>query len=337
MDLSIIIVNWNNRKYLRDCLASIFENTKVISFEVIVVDNHSWDGSAEMVKDQFPNTRLIANDVNTFFARGNNMGWQIACGDHVAFLNPDTIVHRDVFEKSIRYLRNHADVGAVSCKFRNPDGSFQREYYRRFPRLSTVFFCFTLLGILIDKILLKGKYESIYYYLDKDFNDIERIDQAGATFLVMRRDVIERIGVFDEDFPMFFNDVDLCKRIWRSGLEIHLLNEIAITHYGGKGIKQFGFAAKWYFVLGCYRYFRKHHGIGPARLVIVLLFINLPAVLAVAVVRIISEYVFNAKKYGIWKANKKAFRLILKKVNPTEETKDLMNVWFTSKNIGNHS
>lgn len=321
MELSIIIVNWNTKNYLRDCLISIFENIKKVSFEVIVVDNKSSDGSAEMVRSEFPSVRLIASDVNTGFARGNNIGYEISNGDYIAFLNPDTIVYPNTYETAVAYLITNPPVGAISCKFINPDGSFQREYYRRFPSLLTIFFCFTLFGVFIDKHFLKGKYECIYFYNDKNFDKIEKIDQPGATFIVVPRVILKKIGVFDEKFPIFFNDVDLCKRIWGAGYEIHFLHDITITHYGGKGVKQLGGAVHKHFFIGCYRYFRKYHGIAPAFLVSTLLLTNILPLIAVSVVNIISEYISNVKEHGMIKTNKKAVRFIVKNIRPMKEKK----------------
>lgn len=315
MELSIIIVNWNTKNYLSDCLVSIYENIKGVSFEVIVIDNNSSDGSSEMVKDKFPHVKLIASNVNTGFAKGNNIGYRISDGEYIAYLNPDTIIYPYTFETAVSYLRTHPKVGAVSCKFLNPDGSFQREFYRRFPNFSTVFFCFTLFGVFIDKTFLKRKYANNYFYQDKNFDKIEKIDQPGATFMVIPRSVLEKIGGFDEKFPIFFNDVDLCKRVWGAGLEIHLLNDVEITHYGGRGIRQlFWSSATQYFMVGCYRYFRKHHGIFLALLVIFLLLLNPLVVFCFQAVKYLFKYVLSIKKYGMLKANKKAFEFILKNI-----------------------
>lgn len=321
MELSIIIVNWNTRDYLKDCLKSILENIKDVSFEVIVVDNNSSDGSSDMVKNEFPHVKLVASDVNTCFAKGNNIGYEISDGDYIAFLNPDTIIYPDTYETAVEYLRTNPQVGAISCKFMNPDGSFQREYYRRFPSLSIIFFYFTLLGRAIDNFFLKKKYENIYFYNDKKFDKIEKIDQPGATFMVVPRVILGGIGVFDENFPLLFNDVDLCIRIWEAGFEIHLLPYIAITHYGGRGVKQLGWAVHKHFFVGCYHYFRKHHGIAPALIVSTLLLTNILPLVAVSVVNIISEYISNVKNYGMIKTNKKAVRFIVKNTRFMKEKK----------------
>jgi GT2 family glycosyltransferase len=294
------------------CLDSIFENSKETPFEVIVVDNNSSDSSVEMVKKNFPHVKLIVNNKNTGFARGNNIGYELSLGQYVAFLNPDTIIYPNTFKTAVEYLRTHSDVGAVSCKFLNPDGSFQREYYHRFPRLSTVLFCFTIIGSRFDKNILKSKYENIYFYKDKDFSKAEKIDQPGATFIVIPKFILLKVGVFDEKFPIFFNDVDLCKRIWDAGYEIHVLNEIAITHYGGKGVQQMGeLVTHRKFSMGCFRYFRKHHGIAQSVFVAVCLLTNL---LFLHGLVIFTEYFFSIKEFGIVRTNMRAVRFIIRNI-----------------------
>ena len=277
MKLSIVIVNWNTISYLRDCLASIFENTTRLPFEVIVVDNASHDGSAEMVSREFPLTKLKANTLNTGFAKGNNIGYATAGGDYIAILNPDTIVHPNVFAESVSYLQSHPEVGIVTCKLLNPDGTLQRGYYRRFPNLSTVFFCFTIVGSCFDRLLLRSRWNNKYFYEDKRFDTIEQIDQTGGTFMLISKAVVECTGLFDEQFPIFFNDVDLCKRIWQAGLEIHFLPHIAITHYGGRSVRQLGgWTAYKHLSIGCFHYFKKHHGLAKTAIVLLFFSLNLP-------------------------------------------------------------
>jgi GT2 family glycosyltransferase len=316
-------------------LSSIFENVKGISFEVIVVDNNSSDGSAEMVKNEFPLTNLVASDVNHYYAKGNNIGYKISKGNYIGFLNPDTIIYPNTFRAAVEYLRTHPDVGAVSCKFLNPDGSFQREYYRPFPKLSTVLFCLTSIGHLFDKNILKSKYENIYSYKDKSFNKVEKIDQPGATFIVIPRFILLKVGVFDERFPIFFNDVDLFKRIWEAGYEIHVLNDITITHYAGKGVQQIGeLAIHREFDVDCYRYFKKHHGIAQSVFIAVCLLTNFlfPVIIVFtykSIFRyfkrqfksifqyglvIFMEYFASVKEFGITRTNMRAARFIIRNV-----------------------
>ena len=261
MDLSILIVNWQTKAFLEDCLQSIYSSVKNISLEVIVVDNNSGDGSAEMVRKCFPETRLIENKENAGFARGNNQAYAVSKGRVIGLLNPDTIVYPGTFEKMVYYLNTHDGVGAVSCKFLNPDGTFQREFYRRFPSVSTIFFRYTYIGQRINQRIFHDKALDTYFYKDKTFTETETIAQPGATCLFMRRSLIDKSGLFDEQFPILFNDVDLCKRIWKEGYEIHVLADARITHYGGANIKQLPKDELAQIAhRGIYRYFKKHHG-----------------------------------------------------------------------------
>jgi GT2 family glycosyltransferase len=143
--------------------------------------------------------------------------------------------------------------------------------------------------------VLKSKYEHIYFYNDKDFNKVEKIDQPGATFIIIPKFILSKVGVFDERLPIFFNDVDLCKRIWKAGYEIHVLNDIAITHYVGKGIQQMGeLLTRKKFSMGCYRYFRKHYGIAQSVFVAGCLLSNLLFLYALEVWRSLKKVSFNA-------------------------------------------
>src|SRR3972149_5340490 len=157
MDLSILIVNWKTKAFLEECLQSIYSSVKNISFEVIVVDNNSSDGSAEMVRKSFPEARLIENKENAGFARGNNQAYAVSKGRVIGLLNPDTIVYPGTFEKMVDYLNTHDGVGAVSCKLLNPDGTLQRELYRRFPSVVTIFFRYTYIGQRINHRIFRDR------------------------------------------------------------------------------------------------------------------------------------------------------------------------------------
>ncbi len=268
MDLSILIVNWNTKAYLQECLQSIYSSVKSISYEVIVVDNNSGDGSTEMVRKNFPEARLIENKDNAGFARGNNQAYGVSKGKVIGLLNPDTIIYPDTFEKMVEYLNTHNGVGAVSCKFLNPDGTLQREFYRRFPTVSTIFFRYTHLGQRMNPRIFKNKVLNRFFYYDKSFKDTEVVEQPGATCLFIRRSIVEKIGLFDEQFPILFNDVDLCKRVWDEGYEIHVLADAHITHYGGANIRKLQREELTQIACdGIRNYFKKHHGLVKSWLV----------------------------------------------------------------------
>ncbi len=268
MELSILIVNWNTKAFLEECLQSIYSSVKEISFEVIVVDNNSGDGSAEMVRKSFPQARLIENRGNAGFARGNNQAYAVSKGRVIGMLNPDTIVYPGTFEKMVDYLDTHDRVGAVSCKLLNPDGTLQRELYRRFPSVFTIFFRYTYIGQRMNQRIFRDRALDSFFYYDKTFADTEVIAQPGASCLFMKRSLIEKIGLFDEQFPILFNDVDLCKRIWKVGYEIHVLADAHITHYGGTNIKTLPKDELAQIAhSGIFRYFKKNHGLAQAILI----------------------------------------------------------------------
>lgn len=260
--LSIIIVNWNTKDYLKGCLRSVFDSIDRLNFEIIVVDNGSRDDSVEMIKKDFQQVVLIENKNNIGFAKANNQGYEIARGEIIALLNPDTIVYPKVFDRVVEYLTNNPFAGAVSCKLLNPDGSFQRNF-RRFPDFYIAFLWYPVTMRIFDRYIRNRRIEEYYFYSDKDFNKIEKVEQPDGSFIVLRRDVIKRVGLFDEHFPIFFNDVDLCKRIWDAGYEIHALPDIYITHYKGSAVKTL---PKIYFYwltnYSLYKYIKKHFGKG---------------------------------------------------------------------------
>jgi len=275
IDLSICIVNWNTELYLKQCLEAIYQSPSSINFELIVIDNDSKDNSVNMVKDNFPQVNLIINDTNTGFAKANNQAVKLAKGNFVLLLNPDIVIYPDVFKNMVEYAYATPALGALTCRILNPDGTLQKDFYRRFPNLRTVFFYFSLLGKLLDKFLLKNKYKNRYFYSDFKFEKIEKIEQAGASCLMIPKKIIDRIGIFDERFPIYFNDVDFCKRVWESGHEIHMLPKAEAIHFGGQAVSQLPLNRNYgYFYSGLYTYFKKHHGLLKAILVKILILFN---------------------------------------------------------------
>lgn len=250
--LSIIIVNWNTEKYLKQCLEAIYEVPSRIGFEVIVVDNHSSDNSLSMLKANFPQVKLLMNDSNLGYAKANNQGVELATGNFILLLNPDSIIYPDAFEGMVKYASNRPRLGALTCRVLNPDGTFQEEFYRRFPDLNTVFFYFFYLGRISDKFFLKNKFMNHYFYRDLKFDKVEKIEQAGASCLMIPKKIIREIGLFDEIFPIYFNDVDFCKRVWSSGYEIHMLPDAKAVHFGGGAVGQLPFKKNYgYFYSAC--------------------------------------------------------------------------------------
>ncbi|MFQ5878322.1 MAG: glycosyltransferase [Acidobacteriota bacterium] len=241
VEISALVVSWNTRDLLRECLHSILAAAGGASVEVIVVDNASEDGSAAMVESEFggdPRVQLIANSENAGFARGCNQACAASRGEYLAVLNPDVVLRRLALESMVDYLRRHPEVGAVSCTLLGPDGKRQ-PMHRAFPTLGTVFFNWTRLGKRLDEHLLGRRHQRRYNREDLPRTGVSVIDQApGACFVIPRALAAEIGGLFDEGYPIFFNDVDLSRRIWESGREIHVLNAISAFHQGRASLRQ---------------------------------------------------------------------------------------------------
>jgi len=240
-ELSILVVSWNTRDLLRECLRSALASLNGLAAELIVVDNASADGSAEMVRREFadePRVRLIANSRNEGFARGNNQGYSAAGGEFVAVVNPDIVFRSPVLRDMMDHLRAHPNVGIVTCDLVGTDGVSQ-SLHRRFPSLPIVFCRWTRVGRRLDQYLLGGWVTRRYRLLDIRRAGVAVIDQAAAACLLIARSTVERIGgLFDERFPLFFNDVDLSRRVWNAGLEVRVLYDVSVVHHRGASISQ---------------------------------------------------------------------------------------------------
>ena len=260
VDLSIVILSWNVCDLLRQCLISVARdrplsaNHPPLATEIIVVDNASSDGSVEIVRTEFAEARLIVNTTNRGYTGGNNDGIAAATGRYVMILNPDTRVLDDALAALVSYADVHPDVGVVGPQLLNPDGSVQSSR-RRFPTLMTGLFESTWLEPLAPRDVLRR-----YYVLDQPDDAIQEVDWLfGACFLV-RREVIQQVGALDEDFFMYSEEMDWCRRIRQAGWKVVYLPEAQVIHYGGKSSDQVAAQRHIYFQTSKVRYFRKHHG-----------------------------------------------------------------------------
>lgn len=231
--LSIIIVSWNVRELLRKCLTSIFYQTN-IPFEVIVVDNASRDGSAAMVAKNFPRARLIRNMKNVGFGKANNQGVKLAQGEYVIFLNDDTEIKDGALDKMVAYLETHPEVGIVGARLLNSDGSLQRGTARRFPGFKVL--ATMLLGW--HSFLLKKAWLRHYYLLDEKFTADTEVDQVMGASLMTRKNLLDKLGGFDEEFWIWFEEVDLCQRYREAGYKIYVISQAEIVHHQGKSFVQ---------------------------------------------------------------------------------------------------
>ncbi|MFO0980727.1 MAG: glycosyltransferase family 2 protein [Planctomycetota bacterium] len=252
--LSIVILSWNTKDLLCACLDSIYSGPRPLPFETIVVDNGSHDGSAQAVKELFPEARVIENDRNEGYARGNNIGVRAARGEYILLLNSDTRVIGDAPEQLVAFLDDQRDYGAAGPQLLNPDGTIQRACMR-FPTLTTAFFY----GTLWERAFGPTRCIRRYYMEDFDHAHAKDVDQPpGACFMVPRR-VFDAVGLLDESLFLFFNDVDLCVRLRANGHRIRFCADAQVVHYGGQSTRRYPlFVQEW--TLNRLRYYRKHYG-----------------------------------------------------------------------------
>jgi len=267
VDLTIIIVSWNVRDLLRRCLQSISEQGKPAapgnetwlmdhgSWETIVVDNASSDGSAEMIRREFPQVRLITNDENRGFTAANNQGLALGQGRYLLLLNPDTELVGDALATMIGYLEEHPEVGALGPQLRYADGSLQSSR-RRFPTFATALVESTVVQQWwSDSRLLRR-----YYVADTPDDEIQPVDWVVGACLLVRRQAYEQVGGLDEGYFMYSEELDWCKRIKDVGWEVVYLPTATVIHHEGKSSEQVVPARHIHFQSSKVRYFRKHHG-----------------------------------------------------------------------------
>ncbi len=231
--ISILVVNWNTRDLLRACLISL--RTLELEHEVIVVDCASSDGSAAMVAREFPGVNLIASDDNLGFAAGNNRAYEVATGEWIWLLNPDTEIWDNAAQALIERLQSSDEIGAVASALIDArDGHIQRSC-RTFPTPAALWAQALGLAALFPRSRRFGFYKMGYW----NMGDARTVEQPMASSLMLRRAAIEDAGgLFDERFPIFFNDVDLCWRLWRSGRQIWFEPRSRVKHWGGASTRQ---------------------------------------------------------------------------------------------------
>lgn len=256
--LSVLVVNWNTQEVLRECLASIAQHPPQRPYEVLVLDNASHDGSAAMVRREFPSVRLIALETNTGYAAGNNRLFAEASGDLLLTLNPDTSFEDDTLEKAACAIEALPNIGALAVRLVGTDGLTQRSV-RGFP---------TLLGILGDVTGIGERFPAgalgSYRLPAFDYEREGPAPQPMGTFLLFQRRALVAVGdpgcPFDERFPIFFNEVDLLLRLSRAGWGAWYVPHLHVRHYGGVSTRQVRKSMIWESHRSLMRYLWKHHG-----------------------------------------------------------------------------
>jgi GT2 family glycosyltransferase len=251
MALSIIVVNWNTRGLLAGCLASVYAHPPKGKFEVFVVDNASTDGSVQLARESFPQVRLIENSENLGFARANNQAIRECTGRFVLLLNPDTEVQPGALETLIDFMDEQQAAGAAGARLVNPDGTLQPSCHPA-PTLSRELWRLFHLDALHPY--------ACYPMGRSDLETPHQVDVAGGACLVLRRDALRQVGLLDEDYFIFSEEVDLCHRLRQRGWEIFWVPQSVAMHHGGRSTQQVAAAMFLRLYQGKVLYFRKHHG-----------------------------------------------------------------------------
>jgi N-acetylglucosaminyl-diphospho-decaprenol L-rhamnosyltransferase len=249
--LSIIVVSWNTRDLLADCLASVYAQPPTASYEVWVVDNASADGSADMVRERFPQVKLIVNEANVGFAQANNLAIKQCGGKYVLLLNPDTVVLPDALNALVFFLDARPEAAAAGSRLLNPGGSLQTSCYPA-PTLWREWWFLLHLDALRDY----GRYPMHTWDTDKP----RPVDVLQGASLLLRKSVLDQIGFMDGDYFMYSEEVDLCRRIQRAGWRLYWVPQSQVVHYGGQSTKQMAGEMFLQLYLGKLKYFRKHNG-----------------------------------------------------------------------------
>ncbi|MBI4253275.1 glycosyltransferase [Candidatus Uhrbacteria bacterium] len=255
MKVSFVIVSWNVRELLERCLRSIFDHSADMPHEVIVIDNASVDGSSAMVAEKFGQVKLIANKENRGFAAACNQGIEHSTGEYVFLLNPDSEITKSTVSVLTAYLDMRTDVGIVAPQIQNADGSIQQSI-QRFPTP------LSQLGVLFKIRKVAPRPLANYYADDFDYTrDEQQVEQPDGAALLIRRSALETVGTFDERFFLWFDEVDLCKRVYDAGYKTVYLSRTHVVHHSGKSFAQKGILEKQrLFFTSCARYLKKHCG-----------------------------------------------------------------------------
>jgi GT2 family glycosyltransferase len=253
MKLSIVIVNWNSKQLIKECISSLIEcagdKLSTGEYEIIVIDNGSTDGSLEYLKSLQDKMKLIENYSNTGYAPACNQGMKIARGEYVLLLGSDTVLFKDTLGICIKFLDDNEEAGAVGCRLLNPDGTVQNSC-KKFPTLKNAFFTYLSLDSL------NANYDMKEFSYDKTVE----VDQIATTFLMIRKKLLEQIGYFNDSYKMLYNDVDLCKRIKLAGAKIYFLHTASLVHHGSHSTRKAGFKLRKAMYGDIYRYYKNNFG-----------------------------------------------------------------------------
>lgn len=253
MSLSVIIVSWNVKEKLKKNLDALFKSEGDFGFEVFVVDNDSKDGSVKMVKNNFPEVKLIANKENLGFSKANNQAIKQAKGDFILLLNPDMQVQEDTLDKMIKWMKENKQASVTGCKLVNEKGEIV-SHVRRFPRFLDQLAIVLKLPHIFPGVLNK------YLIKDFDYSKESKVDSIRGSFFMIRREMIENIGGLDERYFIWFEEVDYCKQVYQNGGEVWYAPFATCVDHVGQSFSQVNrMTTQRYFRDSMLKYFKKWH------------------------------------------------------------------------------
>lgn len=255
MELSVIIVSFKVRDYLKRCLLSVQNAAYNIDCEIFVVDNNSGDGSADIVRDEFPGVNLIMNKVNKGFSAANNQAIRQSSGEFILLLNPDTIVEENTFSKCIGFMKSHIDAGAIGVRMVDGEGNFLPESKRALPTPATAFFKTFGLSFLFPASAIINR----YYLPHIDSKKTSRAEVIAGAFMFVRREILIKTGLLDEDYFMYGEDIDLSYRLLKAGFNNYYFPEVQIVHYKGKSTSRNSYTDIHHFYRSMRIYSRKRN------------------------------------------------------------------------------
>ena len=257
MKLSIIIVNYNTKPYLKETLSGIFSCPPNFEFEIIVVDNHSIDGTTQMLKECFPQVKVIKNAHNVGFARANNQAIPRAKGEFVLFLNPDATPALGAIESLVNFMEQTPYVGCVGGKLLNTDGSLQLSC-RSFPTYITVFFG---RQSFFRKLFPGNPFSRGFLLSDLDYNKAQKVDWIIGACMLTKSETFSQVGYFDEQFFLFVEDLDFCYRAKKMGLDIYYFPDAVFTHVHGVSSRKYWVRTTIQHNVGMYKFFIKNYNL----------------------------------------------------------------------------
>jgi GT2 family glycosyltransferase len=286
MDLSIIIVNWNTKDLLCQCIDSLAKTLKKIDAEILVVDNGSTDGSVRAVQEKFPGIRLIENPINMGFARANNQAISLSSGEYLLLLNPDTQVKDEAIPQMLSFMDAHAKAGLAGAQLLNADGSKQNSI-ANFPSLATE---------LLNKSFLRWLFPDKFPGKETDYPDPLEVDSVIGACMMVRRKAVEQVGLLDEKFFLFFEETDWCYRMKKAGREIYHIPRAEILHFQGKSAEVEKGKARVEYYRSRYHYFRKNRGSFQSSVLFIGLIIKLSVELVFATIACVVT-LFTVKRW----------------------------------------